>query len=75
MIPSPNTNPKDDDKECQDAIEPAVLELIDMAVASGWKKSQVVKALSDLSAGLWFDEQRFPDQRPDLPAVGLFPLD
>lgn len=75
MIPKPNTNPKDDDKECQDAIEAEVLNVIGHAVEAGWERSQIIRALNDLAAGLSFDEQKFAGQNVGLPAVGTFPID
>jgi hypothetical protein len=75
MISPPNTNPQDDDEECHDALESDVLALVDNAIAAGWKRTQVIKALSDLAAGMWFDEQRFSQRGEGIPAVGTFPID
>jgi hypothetical protein len=75
VITKPNANPKDDDRECQDAIESELLMLIDHAVQAGWQRHQVVRALNDLAAGLWFDQQKFAGESHELPAVGTFPID
>src|SRR4051812_5796655 len=75
LIPEPNSNPRDDDKECQDALEVEFSALIERAIAAGWKRQQVIKALSDLARGLWFDEQRVSPEAEHLPAVGTFPVE
>ena len=75
MISKPNSDPQDDDKECQDALEAELLTLIDHAIQAGWQRHQVIRSLNDLAAGLWFDEQKFTGESPGLPAVGTFSTD
>jgi hypothetical protein len=75
VISEPNSDPQDDDKECQDAIEAELLALIDRAVQAGWQRHQVIRAINDLAAGLWFDEQKFAGESSGLPVVGTFPID
>ena len=75
MILKPNSDPQDDDRECQDAIEAELLALIERAREAGWPRHQVIRALNDLSAGLWFDEQKFSGENSGMPAVGTFPID
>ncbi|KQV36370.1 hypothetical protein [Rhizobium sp. Root1204] len=77
MIKAPNENPKDDNLECQEALEPSFLAVIDEAVKAGWSREQVIKSLGDLVDNLWFDDQAFPDdpsveKKAELPAVGSF---
>ncbi len=61
MIRSPNANPRDDDMECQEALEPAFIALVDEAIRAGWSREQAVRSLSDLADHIWFDDQNFPD--------------
>ncbi|OLP59755.1 hypothetical protein BJF93_21805 [Xaviernesmea oryzae] len=71
----PNSRPQDNDKECQDVIEAEAVALIDRAQQAGWKRQQVIRALNDLAAGLWFDEQKTAGVKPKMPVVGTFPID
>ncbi len=64
MIRPPNSNLRDDDLECQEALEPAFMALVDEAIRAGWSREQVVQSLSDLADHIWFDDQNFPDD-PD----------
>lgn len=59
MIRSPNANPRDDDIECQEALEPAFLRLVDDAVAAGWSREQCMCSLSDLADHIGFDDRIF----------------
>ncbi|WP_426129337.1 hypothetical protein [Pararhizobium sp. PWRC1-1] len=77
MINGPNENPKDHDLECQEALEPSFLALINEAIDTGWPREQVIKSLGDLADKLWFEDQAFPEESTDetkseLPAVGSF---
>lgn len=81
MIKPPNENPKDDDLECQEALEPSFLALIEEAIKAGWSREQAIKSLGDLADNLWFEDQAFPadsegakadEKSGELPAVGSF---
>jgi hypothetical protein len=77
MIKGPNEDPKDDDLECQEALEPSFLAMIDEAVKAGWSREQVIESLGDLADNLWFEEQAFHDdptteKKSELPEVGSF---
>lgn len=71
LIPPPNDNPRDDDLECQQALEPSFLAIIEDAVAAGWPRRLVLQSLGDLADNLWTDEEQL-GPRPELPAVGSF---
>lgn len=71
IIKPPNDNPRDDDLECQQALEPSFLSIIEDAVAADRSRRLVLQSLGDLADNLWTDdEQLWP--RPELPAVGSF---
>lgn len=71
MIKPPNDNPRDDDLECQQALESSFLALIDEAVPAGWPRRLVLESLGDLAENLWTDEEQLGPP-PELPAVGNF---
>jgi hypothetical protein len=71
VIKAPNGNPRDDDLECQQALEPSFLAIIEDAVAAGWSRRLVLQSLGDLADNLWTDEEQL-GPRPELPAVGSF---
>ncbi|MBO9136544.1 hypothetical protein J5289_18230 [Rhizobium sp. B230/85] len=71
MIKPPNDNPRDDDLECQQALEASFLKIIDEAVAAGWSRRLVLQSLGDLADNLWIDEEKLGPE-PQLPAVGNF---
>jgi len=64
-------NPRDDDLECQQALEPSFLSIIEDAVAAGWSRRLVLQSLGDLADNLWTDEEQLGPQL-ELPAVGSF---
>lgn len=68
VIKAPNDNPRDDDLECQQALEPSFLSIIEEAVAAGWPRRLVLQSLGDLADNLWTDEEQL-GPRPELPAV------
>ncbi|KQV81882.1 hypothetical protein [Rhizobium sp. Root1220] len=47
----PNDNRRDDDLECQQALEALFLAIIDEAVAAGWPRR--LGSLGDLADNLW----------------------
>ena len=71
VIKAPNDNPRDDDLECQQALEPSFLAIIEEAVAAGWSRRLVLQSLGDLADNLWTDEEQL-EPRPELPPVGSF---
>jgi hypothetical protein len=52
VIKAPNDNPRDDDLECQQALEPSFLSIIEEAVAAGWPRRLVLQSLGDLADNL-----------------------
>ena len=71
VIKALNDNPRDDDLECQQALEPSFLAIIVDAVAAGWPRRLVLQSLGDLADNLWTDEEQL-GPRPELLAVGSF---
>lgn len=46
IAPPPGSSSDDDrDDACQDAIEPEVSRIVDMAVAAGWHRAEIITAL------------------------------
>lgn len=68
LIKPPNDNPRDDDLECQQALEPSFLSIIEEA---GWPRRLVLQSLGDLADNLWTDEEQF-GPRAELPGAGRF---
>ena len=71
QVKPPNDNPRDDDFECQQALEASFLAIVDEAVAAGWPRRLVLQSLGDLADNLWTDEEQLVPQ-PELPAVSTF---
>ncbi|MBB3571711.1 hypothetical protein [Rhizobium sp. BK491] len=52
LIQPPNDNPRDDDLESQQTLEPSFLSVIEEAVAAGWLRRLVLQLLGDLTDNL-----------------------
>ncbi|MGO4567598.1 hypothetical protein AB4Z52_21675 [Rhizobium sp. 2YAF20] len=71
QVKPPNDNPRDDDLECQQALEASFLAIVDEAVTACWPRRLVLQSLGDLADNLWTDEEQLGPQ-PELTAVSTF---